>query len=128
MDAKRLNRIQQVRQAMHDPASLSEWAESVLAMTPDECKVLVAFSPEGAAIGATASVLALQHGRYLPVYRASHVAPLAPGPDERPWHWMNVEEALGLGPVRPWVVVWARERGAMEPTQPLPASSLAQVA
>lgn len=125
---QRFDRVHELRVAVHEPDALVEWAQRLLVATPAGCRVLVAFSPEGHAIGAAASALAHQQGRVLALERASHIAPLAPGARPIGWRWMNVEEALGLGRVRPWVAKWARERGAGEPTEPARPTTLAQVA
>jgi hypothetical protein len=125
---QRFDRAHELRVAVHEPAALVEWAQHLLVATPPGCDVLVAFSPEGHAIGAAASALAHEQGRVLALDRASHIAPLAPGTRPSGWRWINVEEALGLGRVRPWVGKWARERGAGEPTEPAQPTTLAQVA
>src|SRR5437660_770495 len=111
----RLDRAAQLRAAVCNPVALVAAAQKVVAATSRACDALVAFSPEGHAIGAVASALAHGEGRFLPLHRASHLTPLAEAPGDPFRQWMNVEEALGLGRVRPWVVTWPRERGAAAP-------------
>ncbi len=126
--AARLDRAQDLRAAVADPYELVATAKRVIHALPDDCRHLVAFCPEGYALGAAAVTLARTEGRDVRVHRASLVAPLAQGPQESSWHWMSVEEAFGLGPVRSWVVDWAHERGGAEPSTPVYPPALAQVA
>jgi hypothetical protein len=116
MDTKvRIERAQRIRAAVANPVSLVDAARHVLAQTPLRCTHLVAFCSEGHAVAAAASALALAGGRELAVARASHLEPLHRGPGKRAWRWISVEEALGAGPVRPWVVQWAEDRGGGQP-------------
>lgn len=124
----RIQRAAHVRAALADPRALTELARDLLAATPAACTHLVAFSDEGQAVASAASVLALGDGRDLAVQRASHLAPLHPGPEQAGWRWMSVEQALGFGPVRPWVARWAQQRGGEQPLEPSVGRHLAQVA
>lgn len=124
----RIERVAQIRVAMADPRALVGIARELLAATPLTCSHLVAFCDEGQAVASVASVLALDAGRVLAVQRASHVTPLNPGPQQAGWQWMSVEQALGFGPVRPWVARWAEQRGGDRPLEPLVGRHLAQVA
>jgi len=125
----RIARAQQLRATVTNPAALADRARRLIAATPNGCEHLVAYSPEGHAIAAAASALAVGHGQRLSVHLASHLAPLAAGPAAGAlWEWMSAEEALGLGPVRPWVVRWAQTRGGATPTSPRRRPALAQVA
>lgn len=126
--AARLDRAQRLRATVADPVELVATAKRVIDALPDGCRHLVAFCPEGYALGAAAMTLACSEGRDVRVHRASLVAPLAQGPQEPGWHWMNVEEAFGLGRVRSWVVEWAHQRGGAEPSTPIRQPTLAQVA
>jgi hypothetical protein len=125
---QRIIRAQELRRALSEPTGLVETARELLAVTPGACTHLVAFSPEGHAVAAAAAALASVDGRELGVERASHVAPLHPGPASKRWRWMSVEEGLDLGPVRPWVAQWAVERGGGEPLAPSVRGRFAQVA
>jgi hypothetical protein len=130
MDAAgRIRRAQQLRATVTDPTALVACARRLLDATPRQCRHLVAFCPEGQAVAAAASALAMTDGWALSARRASHVAPLAPGPEDAGgWLWMSVEEALGLGPVRAWVMRWAQERGGKAPLAPMRQPLLAEVA
>lgn len=123
----RLARVQQLRAAVVDPVALVAEANQLLMLTPRQCTHLIAFCPEGHAVASAAATLALADGRELGVHLASHLAPLAPAPAREGWRWMSVEQALGLGPVRPWVARWARQRGGEEALAPSVARQLAQV-
>ena len=124
----RLERARHLRAAISHADGLVHEARHLLAAAPRACTHLVAFSPEGHAVAAAAAALALVEGRPLGVERASHVAPLHPGPAEPTWRWVSVEMALGLGPVRPWVARWAEERGGGKALTPSIRRRLAQVA
>jgi hypothetical protein len=105
-------KVATLRRELSNPEELHRRAGGVLDRTPLSCQVLVAFSNEGYAIGVAAACLAFRRGRRLEIHRASLLRPLAPACEVPGWSWMNVEEALGLGPVRSWVRGWADERGA----------------
>lgn len=122
-----MHRVQQLRNAVVDPVSLVSIANELLAVTPARCTQLVAFCPEGHAVAAAAAAVALAEGRELGVHLASHLAPLASGPSRESWQWVSVENALGLGPVRPWVARWALQRGGGDPLAPSVTRRLAQV-
>lgn len=126
--AARFARAQELREAVARPAALVACARKLLDATPRRCQHLVAFSPEGYALGAAASALAAADGWEIAVQRASHLAPLAPAPAGTPWHWMSIEEAFGLGPVRFWVARWAELRGGAKPLSPSGTLELAEVA
>jgi hypothetical protein len=125
---ERVARAQQLRAAIGEPAGLVGEARRLLAATPAACTHLVAFSSEGFAVAAVTTALALEGGRELGVERASHLAPLDPGPEREQWRWMSVEQALGLGQARPWVRQWAAQRGGGEPLAPSVRWHLAKVA
>lgn len=125
----RLAQVQRLRATVTDPRALAACAQTLIDAAPPGCTHVVAFSPEGHAVAAAASALAVAQGRPLSAHLASHVAPLNLGPD-RPasWQWMNAEEALGLGRVRQWVVHWAKDRGGASPSAPRHGDRLAEVA
>lgn len=114
----RITKAHDLRICVAQSTALLATARELLLATPPRCELLVAFCPEGYAVGAAASVLAANEGRELPVQRASHLTPLDHGRSGTGWLWMSVEQALGLGPVRPWVASWARERGGEGPLLP----------
>jgi hypothetical protein len=108
-----LERAVEIRAALLDARLLRREAKSVLSSLPLGCDLL-AWSPEGFAIAAVASVVADDLGREVNVHHASLIAPLAPLPDRGRWSWVAVEELLGLGPVRSWAAEWAYERGGWQ--------------
>ena len=125
----RVARAQRLRATVTDPEALATCARELVDAAPKDCRHLVAFCAEGHAVAAAASALALGAGRSLSVHLASHVAPLDSGPAApAAWQWMSVEEALGLGPVRQWVMRWAEQRGGARPLTPSRRPHLAQVA
>lgn len=126
--AARVACAQELRDAVTSPAVLVACARRLLQATPQQCQHLVAFCPDGYALAAAASALAVADGREIAAGRASHLAPLAPAPAGAPWQWMSVEEAFGLGPVRFWVARWADLRGGAKPLSPLRKLALAEVA
>jgi hypothetical protein len=126
--ARRCDRAQELRAIVVQPLALAACARQLLAEIPPSCEYLVAFSVEGYAVGAATSALSAADGRLVHLLRASHIAPLSPHPESRSWSWMNVEEALGLGPPRSWVVAWSRERGGAPPLSPASSPGLAEVA
>jgi hypothetical protein len=107
---ERVERAQRLRTVVRDPVKLAAEAGRLLRLVPDSCDVLVSWSNEGFAIGAAAAVIALDEGRQLSIERASHLRPLDSIPASS-WTWVNVEEALGIGDVRPWAKEWALRRG-----------------
>lgn len=115
---ERVARASELRAAIREPALLLAEAERVLRLVPDECDTLLAWSDEGYAVAAAASVLAAGRGTDLALERASHLAPLAPAP-ALAWSWASVEQLLGLGEVRPWARQWADDRGG----RPLPVAA-----
>ena len=126
--AARVACAQELREAVSRPVALVACARQLLDATPRRCQHLVAFCPEGYALGAAASALALADGWQMAARQASHLAPLAPAPAAAPWQWMSVEEAFGLGPVRFWVARWAELRGGAKPLSPSRKLALAEVA
>lgn len=129
MDAvTRIEAVQWLRTAIEDPPLLAAVATRLLSATPPHCGRFVAFSPEGHAIAVAASTVAFTQRRTIPVARATHLSPLRRVAPAEPWTWLGVEEALGLGATRGWVVRWARANGAGQQLAPLDQAELAEIA
>jgi hypothetical protein len=106
-----VTRAQSLREDLRDPVRLEQITRQALSRLPETCEVVVAFSVEGYAVAAACSALAMEEGRPIRIERATLLAPLASG-DFDGSSWASIEEALGFGPPRSWVVEWAESRGA----------------
>lgn len=115
LNLDRVRRVSELRQALQTAEGLVAEANRLLAEVPSECDAVVAFSEEGYAVAAAASVAAKGKGRNLAAHRASTLRPLAPAPHSHGWKWSSAEEALGIGPARQWVLEWAEGRGGTGP-------------
>lgn len=114
LDIDRVDRANELRRVIASARELDRVAKHLLIAIPASCDVLIAFSNEGHAVASAASVRALDQGRVLDCQRASMHRPLAEGAYQDGWRWTSVEETLGFGPIRAWVVEWALARGGVQ--------------
>lgn len=101
----------ELRQAISEPHLLAAEVDRVLEAVPLGCSALISYSEEGHAVAAACSAIAKLRGRHLRAEQASMLRPLSPNRKPAGWAWVSVEEALGFGPPRNWVVEWADARG-----------------